>query len=254
MPPPAATALDPRATCQACGRALAPDSAVCSACGAAHGEANRCPHCHAVADVEAHPGLGFRCLVCGGPRIALNVSGVTPSAPTLAALSSAAKRHNEQLVYSSAGLVLLAMGALALVIATLMVAAASPGVVPTLAAYLGALVPTGAGAFALARGSAARKRRGEALLAAQVGALGDVQAVTGVLEAGRVAEIMRLTPERAELLLAEASVASFLNHGPAPRLRVPGVASTEPGSMPFEEAPGEQARSRSRTTRGDTEI
>src|SRR5690349_12161537 len=134
MPPPAVTALDPRATCHACGRALPPDSAVCGSCGAANGEANRCPHCHAVADVEPHAALGFRCLVCGGPRIALNISGVVPGPSTLGALSSAGKRQTEHLVYSSAGFVLLAMGALALVIATVVLAAASPGVVPTVAA------------------------------------------------------------------------------------------------------------------------
>jgi hypothetical protein len=233
---------------------LPPDSAVCTACGAAHGETNRCPHCHAVADVEPHAALGFRCLVCGGPRVALNVSGVVPSPATLAALSAAAKRQTEHLMYSAAGLVLLAMGALALVIATVVVAAAAPGVVPTVAAYLGATVPAVAGALALGRSATARKRRGEALYAAQVAALSDVQAVTGVLDATRVAEIMRLTPERAELLLAEASVASLLEHGPAPRVRVPAVAATEPGSMPFEEAEGELGRPGARAARGDTEI
>jgi hypothetical protein len=233
---------------------LPPDSAVCASCGAAHGETNRCPHCHAVADVEPHPALGFRCLVCGGPRVALNISGVVPSASTLAALSSAGKRQTEHLVYSSAGFVLLAMGALALVIATVVLAAASPGVVPTVAAYLGALVPVVAGALALARSASARTRRREALHAAQVSALGDVQAVTGVLDAARVAEIMRLSTERAELLLAEASVASLLDHAPAPRVRVPALTATEPGPMPFEEAQSEVPRPGARTARGDTEI
>lgn len=252
MPPPARTALDPRAACHACGRALPPDSAVCTGCGAANGEANRCPHCHAVADVEPHAPLGFRCLVCGGPRVALNISSVVPSPATQAALASAAKRQTEQLAYTSAGLVLVAMGALALLIATVVVAAATPGVVPTIAAYLGALVPVLGGALALARGATARTRRGEALHAAQVSALGDVQAVTGVLDAARVAEVMRLPPERAELLLAEASVASLLEQAPAPRVRVLASGATELGPMPLEEAQSE-GRPSARAVRGDTE-
>ena len=146
MAPAALTELAPEAaTCRACGRALSPGNAVCTSCGAAHGETNRCPHCNAVADVEAHAALGFRCLVCGGPRVSLDIAGVAPSASTLTALRGAAKRHTEHVVYSGAGFVLSGMGALALLIATLVVLAASPGLVPTLAAYLGALVPTAAG-------------------------------------------------------------------------------------------------------------
>lgn len=253
MPPAARTELDPSPTCRACGRALPPGSAVCPACGAAHGDSNRCPHCRAIADVEAHAALGFRCLVCGGPRVALDVAGVTPGPSTLAALHEAGKRQAEHVMYSAAGLVLTGMGALALLIATLVVLAASPGLVPTIAAYFGALVPTAAGLAALGRAARARKLRGQSLLAAEVRALGDVQAVTGELDAQRVSEIMRLTPERAELLLAEASVATLLDQGPAPRLRVPGP--TDPGDA---EVPGrsmdEPAEARRRAARGDTEI
>jgi hypothetical protein len=259
MPPAPVTALDPRATCRACGQPLPAAGAVCAACGAAHGAANRCPHCRAIADVEPHAALGFRCLVCGGPRVALNVSGVEPSASTLGHLARAAKQQTEHVMYSAAGFVLTAMGGLALLIATLVVAAASPSLASALAIYLGALVPTGAGAFSLARAARARTLRGEALHAAQVGALCDVQAVTGVLDAQRVAEILRLSPERAELLAAEASVATLLETAPPPRLRVSSAAATEPGGAPFgeneNESENQPARADAqRTGRGDTEI
>lgn len=254
MPPAAVTALDPRATCHTCGQPLPPGAAVCPACGAAHGEANRCPHCNAVADVEPHAALGFRCLVCGGPRVALDISGVTPSPATLAALKGAAKRQTEHVMYSAAGWVLTAMGALALLIATLVVAAASPGVLPALAAYAAALVPGVAGLFALVRAARARSHRAEALHAAQVGALGDVQAVTGVLDAKRAAEILRLSPERAELLLAEASVAALLEHGPAPRVRVSGTLHAPAAPTAFDERASDVSSPGARTVRGDTEI
>jgi hypothetical protein len=256
MSPAARTELDPSATCRACGRALPAGSAVCPGCGAAHGETNRCPHCNAIADVEPHAGLGFRCLVCGGPRVALDVAGVTPGAPTLSALRVAAERQTEHVMYTAAGLVLSGMGALALVIATLVVLAASPGLVPTLAAYLGALVPTAAGLAALARAASARQRRGQSLRAAEVAALADVQAVTGVLDAKRVAEIMRLPPERAELLLAEASVASLLEQAPAPRVRVAPAAETQLGDEPAaaERVLNEPGERRGPIARGGTEI
>ena len=254
MPPAALTELDPRATCHACGRPLPPGSAVCPSCGAAHGDSNRCPHCNAIADVEPHATLGFRCLVCGGPRVALDVGGVSPSAPTVAALRSAGKSQTENLLYSSAGFVLTGMGMLALLIASLVVLTASPGLVPTLAAYLGALVPTVAGLLALGRAGTVRKLRGQALRAAEVSALGDVQAVTGPLDAKRVSEIMRLAPERAELLLAEASVATLLGQGPAPRVRVPAFAPTELGTAAQDEPAVPLTEARGRTVRGDTEI
>jgi hypothetical protein len=255
MPPAALTELDPSAKCQACGRALPEGAAVCPGCGAAHAETNRCPHCNAVADVEPHAALGFRCLVCGGPRVALDVPGVTPSTVTLTALTGAAKYQTENMMYSAVGVVLSGMGALALLIATLVVIAASPGLVPTLAACLAALVPAVAGLVAFARAATARKRRGEALRSAAVGALADVQAVMGVLDAKRVTEIMRLTPERAELLLAEASVASLLDQAPAPRLRVSSGASDQlAGPAELEAAPNEIGEPRGRTVRGDTEI
>ena len=254
MPPAAAlTELDSRATCHACGRALAPGSAVCTACGAAHGETNRCPHCGAIADVEPHAALGFRCLVCGGPRLALNVSGVVPSAPTVSALRSAGKSQTEHVMYSSAGFVLVGMGMLALLIASLVVLTASPGLVPTLAAYLGALVPTAAGLAAFVRAANIRKHRAQALHAAEVSALGDVQAVTGPLDAQRVTEILRVAPERAELLLAEASVAALLDPVPAPRVRVAASPTVLSTAADADEAASELGEPRGRTVHGDPE-
>lgn len=181
--------------------------------------------------------------------MALNVPGVTPSAATLSALRGAGKHQTQHVMYSAAGAVLTLMGALALVIATLVVVAASPGVAPTLAAYLGAAVPAVAGVFSLARAAGARKQRSAELYTAQVAALSDVQAVTGVLDARRIAEIMRLSPERAELLSAEASVASLLEPGAAPRLRVPSAVT-----QLSDDAEGELDESLKAPLRGDTEI
>jgi hypothetical protein len=255
--PAARTEVASQATCRNCGQALAEGLAVCSACGAANGEANRCPHCDAVADVEPHSTLGFRCLVCGGPRIALDVANVTPSPRTRAALTAAGREQTKHVMFSAVGFLLSGMGALSLVIATLVLLTASPGLVVTLATYLAALVPVAAGLLALSRAGFARKLRAEALRSAQISALGDVQAVTGPLDAARVAQLMRLSPERAELLLAEASIAALLNEGPAPKLRVeapPTSSTTVLGdAAELAEAAAQPDRAPLRAARGDTE-
>ena len=69
----------PGRTCRVCGTGLEPDSFRCAHCGATYGERNRCPHCGAVADVEPHKTLRYRCRVCGGPRVPLADNTIEPS-------------------------------------------------------------------------------------------------------------------------------------------------------------------------------
>jgi hypothetical protein len=238
----------PDGACRACGKQLAPGALVCRACGAAHGEANRCPHCNAVADVEPHPALGFRCRVCGGPRIAIDTAGVVLSQATRGALLAAGRAQAKLLIFSAAGWLLAGMGALGFAVAAVVLLATSPGLWPTLATLLGCAVPLGAGIALFARAAGARRLRSAALHGARVSALGDVQAVTGALDAARASELLHLDPERAELLLAEASVASLLDDVPPPRLRVEAAAPT----LADDAASGESLP-RGLTARGDTE-
>lgn len=257
MPPAARPELVPVATCRNCGQALPGGGAVCPACGTAHGEASRCPHCQVVADVEPHAALGFRCLVCGGPRVALDVQGVAPSARTDAALQTAGQEQTKHRMLSAAGFALGGMGLLALLITSLVVLSTSPSALLVATAYLASAVPFIVGMLALARAASARELRAQALRSARVSALSDVQAVTGELPAERVSTIMRISPEQAELLLAEASVASYLNEAPAPRVRV-GLAGDADGSHETElaESAAEplEERANARRRHGDTEI
>ena len=254
MPPAARTELDPGTPCRNCGQALPPGKSACPACGAAHGEGNRCPHCHSIADVEPHGVLGFRCLVCGGPRILLDSADVGLSAQTNAALGNAGSEQTKHLMFSAGGFFLSGMGALALLISGVVELSAAPGVGAMLAAYSAAAVPLATGLFALNRAAAARKRRSEALRSAQLGALSDVQAVVGALSAARVVQLLRVSPERAELLLAEASVASMLEEAPSPRLRVAAPTPTSPGASEPHATNTELGEPAARTVRGDTEI
>jgi hypothetical protein len=213
----------------------------------------QCPHCHVVADVQPHAALGFSCLVCGGPRLTLDLPGATLGPGVEQRLTSAGREQTKHLMYTAAGSLLLAMGALALALVSGVVAIAAPGIVPSLAAFAGASVPLLSGLAALVGAAKARAARGRALRQAQVHALAELQAQRGPLDAAGAAQILRVSSEHAELLLGEASVATLLEEAPAPRLRVaapaaPATVLSTPDDLAEATAPPAV------TQRGDTEI
>ncbi|HVY29773.1 MAG TPA: hypothetical protein VHB79_24605 [Polyangiaceae bacterium] len=213
----------------------------------------QCPHCHVVADVQPHAALGFSCLVCGGPRLALDLPDATLSPQIEQLLTSAGTEQTKHIMYTAAGSLLAAMGALAVALVSGVVVIAEPGALPSLAAYAGAAVPLLSGVAALIGATKARAARGRALRRAQVQTLAELQAQRGPLDAARAAQILRLLPERAELLLAEASVAAWLEEAPAPRLRV----ATPPAPATVLSTPDDLAEATAppaTTQRGDTEI
>jgi hypothetical protein len=211
----------------------------------------QCPHCHVVADVQPHAALGFSCLVCGGPRLALDLPDATLSPQTEQLLTRAGTEQTKHIMYTAAGSLLVAMGALAIALVSGVVVIAEPGALPSLAAYAGASVPLLSGLAALIGAAKARTVRRQALRQAQVHSLAELQAQHGQLDATRAAQILRVSPERAELLLAEASVATLLEEAPAPRLRVaaaPATVLSTPDDLAEATAPPATAQ------RGDTEI
>ncbi len=54
--------------CTVCSSAIPPGAPRCIACGAVWGEDNRCPHCFALAAVQATADGRHACLACGRPR------------------------------------------------------------------------------------------------------------------------------------------------------------------------------------------
>jgi hypothetical protein len=199
--------------------------------------------------VEPHAALGFRCRVCGGPRIALDVRCGALSQTAQQALVAAGREHTRHVMFTATGLVLAGMGALGLLVASLVVLAASPGALAALAAFAAAGAPIVAGALALGRAATARRQRAESLHAARLGALADAQAKTGPLDAERAARMLRIAPEQTELLLAELSVAALLGPEPDPRFRV--EAPTSPTLLDDER---DDAAPNTEKQRGQTEI
>lgn len=55
-------------SCPTCGTELEPGAARCTQCGKVLGEANRCPHCAAVAGLEEVLPDRYRCMACGKNR------------------------------------------------------------------------------------------------------------------------------------------------------------------------------------------
>lgn len=181
---------------------------------------SRCPHCGAEAIVERHSGLGFRCAVCGGPRLTLE-SQLASSERFEQRLRSAGKAHTRHLMFTAAGLVLLGLGSLALLVATLVVLTATPGALAALLALIACSVPIACGLWALGRAAAARRERATALHDARLAALAEAEPALGPLDATRAAELLQIGVDEAELLLAEVSVAALLEP-PAPRRRIAG--------------------------------
>jgi len=190
--------------------------------------ASSCPHCGALAIVEPHAALGVRCAVCGGPRLALDAPEVELGAEAQAALKNAGREHTRHVMLSAAGLALGGLGALGLLVATAVLLVASPGLLPSVLTLLACGTPLGAGLWALRAAAAARSQRSEALHAARLAAVNDAQAVLGSLDAARVSQLLQIDSDQAELLLAEASVATLLEQAAGPRVRV----DAEPAAAP----------------------
>lgn len=188
--------------CSACG-AVAVRDGVCSNCGSAFGETNRCPHCRAVARVEPK-GHGAEaawvCAACGGPRMPGGLgaqAALTPLREAKASLDRATRARAR--VW---GLALMAF------FFTLIALAAWPaGLVVKLLVLAAALTPT---VLALRARSEARHAKGDAdealtrawLAAAQEAAAESKNGVTVAELAAR----LKIDEAKAERLLTQLSV------------------------------------------------
>jgi hypothetical protein len=187
------------------------DSLRCRQCGAAYGEANRCPHCKSVADVEPHDKLRFRCRVCGGPRVPLDAPEVVRTGRELAPLALAQKSRMKSAAWKVGSISSAGFALVSLLVALLVLGLASPGFIATLLTL--AMVSVPFVVAALAWRSAKRHDR------AAEGAIDDAWALVASdlmrareseLTAEDLASAMRISSEQAELLLARLSVQDFV--------------------------------------------
>ncbi|MEZ4246661.1 MAG: hypothetical protein R3B99_00245 [Polyangiales bacterium] len=165
--------------CAVCSTAIPPGAPRCIACGAVWGEDNRCPHCYALAAIQATGDGRYACMACGKPRAAKPnttiVGGLSPLAapvveepaarragdgPVVAPVSVASPtlaRRGASTGLRLAGIFGIAGGVLAATAAAMIV----PGVGGlAIAAILGSL-GVGLGAWGIRAGSAGDERHAQ---------------------------------------------------------------------------------------------
>ncbi|HET9958854.1 MAG TPA: hypothetical protein VFQ61_30385 [Polyangiaceae bacterium] len=199
----------PGGVCRVCEQQLPAGSLACSQCGAVYGEANRCPHCRAIAGIEPDRPAG-RCKVCGGPRIALKDPRTLRSGRETHLLRQAEvlqRKRRLSLLFTS---LLAASGAFALLATLFVIFIADPGaLLATIGFALAAVV--GGLAWPLARDArSARRERARLLEQARLIVASDViashaQPVTPL----DLASYLETTQEDAELLLAELDLGNM---------------------------------------------
>ena len=207
MTSPDALAAEPVA-CSACQGTLDP-LGHCPRCGAAFGEAYRCPLCHAITGVEASTTLQFCCRACGGPRIPPTASPLSDAEVSL--LQRARSEQLRARAFQSGAAFAVASGVTSLLVTSVVLLMISPPAFAKFAALLACSVPFFLSVFALRRGLQhtesleATLQQAWLLAAARL-----VQFRGGHLTAADLAQELRVDEARAELLLAEASIQNFL--------------------------------------------
>lgn len=196
------------AHCRACNAALPQGATTCANCGAVYGEENRCPHCRVIAGVDVDAGVG-RCRVCGGPRIALRDPKLPRTNREFPLLRQAQQSALAITVSRFAGYAALGGAAFtalfAVLVALLVHGAAAPvafGVLAGLLAIVGVALSR--------RARAGSANQSKLIDQAQVLVAGDLVAARPELAAPEVADLLGMTPEQAELLLAEVNVNGLL--------------------------------------------
>jgi hypothetical protein len=189
--------------CPACGK-QAVDNGVCSNCGYAQGEGNRCPHCNATARIEPKAfGTVTRwvCAMCGGPRIPGGFGGdesknALREAKTLFGAATRAKARS------------IAWTILA-VLATLVVVAASAkeAIAATIALSIMAIVPAFLAVRARGQGNKRMENGDAALDRAWLAAAEEIAAkTTDGVTAKELGTALQIDEARADKLLTQLAV------------------------------------------------
>jgi len=189
--------------CHVCSTPLPKSSLICARCGAAHGEANRCPHCNTIAGTEPHPSLKHGCRVCGGPRVPASGEGVERSGKEVPDLLEAGKSARRAMGFRLLGGLVGGFGALSLVVTLLVLLVANAGFLASVFSFATISIPLLLAAWAWRKGGQHAKTRDRALDAAWSLVVADVLASRGEeLTAKELGEVIQTSENEAEQLLA----------------------------------------------------
>jgi hypothetical protein len=173
------------ATCPTCSTVVPEGAAKCVGCGQVFGEANRCPHCNAIAAVRPASG-GHACMACGKPRNAGPGVTVFRSKGAGARAKSTGKR--------TLGIFALAAG----VFGAIAVAAAIPTAIGLVFAGVIGAVGVGVGALAMRSGASGGAASGPE----ENRILSLAEEKGGVLTVTDVARALGVTQAEADTLLS----------------------------------------------------
>jgi hypothetical protein len=198
-------------TCPGCAKPLAADAVRCTNCGLALGEHQRCPHCHAIADVEPSAEARFVCTVCGGVRIPIEDAQVVRSAEQLDQLKRATAARSARTIWRIVGILVASFGAFSALVLWVTLSFAHPPTVAVVVAVLAVLVPFAFGVFSALRSRACAAGLQPALEKAWVAAAADIaRARGGEVDAATLAKQTRIAERDADQLLARMSAESLL--------------------------------------------
>lgn len=176
-----------------------------------YGDAHRCPHCGTIADVEAADAVRYRCKVCGGPRVVVDLPGFERSGKEKRPLDAARRWEMKRTAWRMGGWVVGGFGIIAALTALATLSVISPGLLLTLLTALMVALPFAFAAYALRSARKAGQERDHALDEAWQGVAREVVATRDEPpEAHELAEWMRVDETTAELLLAALSVDAFV--------------------------------------------
>lgn len=202
----------PGGTCRVCGSTLDAASQRCRHCGAAYGEQNRCPHCHAVADVEPSGALRYRCRVCGGPRVPLDAENVVRSGREIPVLERAQRARTRANAWRIGSAVVGAFGIVSLLVAVLVLFAVSPGALATSGLLVAVGAPFLLALWAWTMGTRAARDRDAAIDEAWGIVAADATRDLGAdIQALDLARMLRTDEARAEHLLARLSAEDLVH-------------------------------------------
>lgn len=195
-----------RTTCRACSAPIAPGDNRCDACGAPQSDAIKCPLCGAVANTSPDDEFGYKCDVCGGPRIPIEDSRVTTGGREGEHLRVADKARHDRAKMRALAIGLGVVGAgllgIGLVMALLFPTLGVPIAVLGAFSFVGVFLAAQAGQKAGKAMPAAIDAAWEAAAAGAVDSMGTATAET-------LAKALGIEVTRAEELLARLEVSDL---------------------------------------------
>ncbi len=196
--------------CSVCGRPLAPGSSRCDGCRTVVGEANRCPHCQAIAEIAPSSTLRYVCRICGRPRVPMDGFTLASSSAETEALGRAGRASDAATFWRVAAIVVGGSGIAVLGLLGIVAMVIGAGAWLAILAIPTVLLSTVLPWAALRKSRARRTQANQALESGWSQAALELARQWGGIDARSLARATRIPEAEAERLLGRASAASQL--------------------------------------------